>query len=187
MLHKVSLRREVAEDTPPCIQRASIIQGDGGMNTISSQTLQPAHLSQPSQKCILIIDDSATVRKIIETCLSRENFVVKGFSDGVEAMRWLALPESPIPDLVWLDVGLPKMDGYAVAHYLKSRPRFRDTAIVMLTRRNGIIDRLKGRLAGATCYLTKPFKTQEIVSVTQSLLGMTPCKYLRRGRISHDM
>lgn len=176
MLHKVSLRREAAEGTSSGVQRIPVIQSDMGVSAISSPALQTAHLSQPSQQCILIIDDSATVRKIIETCLGRENFVVKGFSDGVEAMHWLALPESPIPDLVWLDVGLPKMDGYAVARYLKGKPQFRDTEIVMLTRHNGVIDRLKGRLAGATCYLTKPFKTQDIVSVTQSLLGMAPSR-----------
>ncbi len=123
-------------------------------------------------KLIMVIDDSATVRKIVETCLGREGFEVKGFSDGVEAMRWLTEPQSRVPDLVVLDIGLPKMDGYEVARRLKTKPQFSNTVIIMLSRRDGVIDRLKGRLAGAKDYLTKPFKTQDIISVIESHLGI---------------
>jgi DNA-binding response OmpR family regulator len=120
----------------------------------------------------MVIDDSTTVRKIIETCLGRQGFQVLGFPDGVEAMRWLMEPTSRVPDLVLLDIGLPKMDGYEVARRLKIKPQFSNTVIVMLSRRDGMIDRLKGRLAGAKDYITKPFKTQDIISVTESYLGM---------------
>jgi twitching motility two-component system response regulator PilG len=123
-------------------------------------------------KMVMIIDDSATVRKIVETCLKREGFEVKGFSDGVEAMFWFTQPNSRIPDLVLLDIGLPKMDGYEVARRLKSKPPFANTVIIMLSRRDGVIDKLKGRLAGAKDYITKPFKTQEIVTLVESYLGI---------------
>lgn len=123
-------------------------------------------------KLVMVIDDSITVRKIIETCLGRQGFQVLGFPDGVEAMRWLMEPTSRIPDLVLLDIGLPKMDGYEVARRLKIKPQFNNTVIVMLSRRDGMIDRLKGRLAGAKDYITKPFKTQDIISITESYLGM---------------
>jgi twitching motility two-component system response regulator PilG len=122
-------------------------------------------------KLVMVIDDSPTVRKIVETCLRREGFEVIGFSDGVEAMRWLMEPQSRVPDLVLLDIGLPKMDGYEVARRLKSKPQFGNTVIVMLSRRDGVIDRLKGRLAGAREYISKPFKTQELISVVESYLG----------------
>lgn len=122
-------------------------------------------------KLVMVIDDSATVRKIVETCLRREGFDVKSFPDGVEAMRWLTEPEARIPDLVILDIGLPKMDGYEVARRLKTKPQFSNTVIVMLSRRDGMIDKLKGRLAGAKDYLTKPFKTQDIIAVIESHLG----------------
>jgi twitching motility two-component system response regulator PilG len=123
-------------------------------------------------KLIMVIDDSITVRKIIETCLGRQGFQVLGFPDGVEAMRWLMEPTSRVPDLVLLDIGLPKMDGYEVARRLKIKPQFSSTVIVMLSRRDGMIDRLKGRLAGAKDYITKPFKTQDIITITESYLGM---------------
>ena len=125
-------------------------------------------------KLVMVIDDSTTIRKIIETCLGRQGFQVVGFPDGVEAMRWLMEPTSRVPDLVLLDIGLPKMDGYEVARRLKIKPQFSNTVIIMLSRRDGMIDRLKGRLAGAKDYITKPFKTQDIISVIESYLGGIP-------------
>lgn len=123
-------------------------------------------------KLIMVIDDSTTVRKIVRTCLSREGFSVVDFPDGVEAMRWLSQPNARIPELVILDIGLPKMDGYEVARRLKSKPQFSNTVIIMLSRRDGVIDRLKGRLAGAKDYISKPFKTQDIISVIESYVGI---------------
>src|SRR5205823_3586150 len=123
-------------------------------------------------KLVMVIDDSATVRKIVETCLRREGFEVKSFPDGVEAMRWLTDPQARIPNLVLLDIGLPKMDGYEVARRLKTKPQFANTVIIMLSRRDGVIDRLKGRLAGAKDYISKPFKTQDIISVIESYVGI---------------
>ncbi len=121
----------------------------------------------------MVIDDSPTVRKIIETCLRREDFAVRGFTDGVEAMRWITNdPEARVPDLVLLDIGLPKMDGYEVARRLKAKPAFSNTIIIMLSKRDGVIDRLKGRLAGAKDYITKPFKTQELIAVIQEQLNV---------------
>ncbi|HZT98818.1 MAG TPA: response regulator [Ktedonobacteraceae bacterium] len=128
----------------------------------------------PQNPLILVIDDSQTVRKILEVCLSREGFRVKSFPDGVEAMRWIIEDRSHTPDLIWLDIGLPKMDGYEVARHMKSKPRFNNTIIVMLSRRDGMIDRLKGKLAGAKAYLSKPFTTQDIIKVTQFYLGLAP-------------
>ncbi|GCE47990.1 twitching motility two-component system response regulator PilG [Thermosporothrix hazakensis] len=125
-----------------------------------------------SNKLVMVIDDSATVRKIIETCLGRAGFQVCSFNDGVDAMRWLTTnSDAQVPDLVLLDIGLPKVDGYEVARRLKNKPQFANTVIVMLSRRDGVIDRLKGRLAGAKDYITKPFKTQEVVAIVESHLG----------------
>jgi DNA-binding response OmpR family regulator len=64
------------------------------------------------------------------------------------------------------------MDGYEVARRLKSKPQFGNTVIVMLSRHDGMIDKLKGRLVGAKDYLTKPFKTQDIIAVTEAHLGV---------------
>jgi len=124
-------------------------------------------------KLVMIIDDSLTVRKIIETSLRREGFDCVSYADGIEALR--ALTEQRlkrIPDLVILDIGLPKMDGYEFARRLRTKPQFNSTIIIMLTSRDGVIDRLKGRLAGAKDYITKPFRTQDVITILHTHLGV---------------
>src|SRR6266700_1774846 len=98
-------------------------------------------------KRVMVIDDSPTIRKIVETCLRREGFHVIGFADGVEALKWLVSPQGCPPDLLLLDINLPKMDGYEVARHLKAKPQYKSIPIIMLTRRDGLVDRLKSRLA----------------------------------------
>jgi len=120
---------------------------------------------------IMVIDDSATIRNILRVSLGREKFPVITFADGVEAMRWFALPEARIPDLVLLDIGLPKLDGFEVARRLKSRPQFHHTTIIMLSRHDGVLNHLKARLAGATGYLTKPFTTRQLLQVIETYLA----------------
>lgn len=122
-------------------------------------------------KLIMVIDDSTTVRKIIATSLQREGFAVVSFPDGIEAIRWLARPDARIPDLVTLDIGLPKLDGYAVARRLKAKREFSQTVLIMISRRNGVVDRLKSRLAGAKEYIAKPFKTRDVLAVIESYIG----------------
>jgi twitching motility two-component system response regulator PilG len=124
-------------------------------------------------KLVMIVDDSLIVRKIIETSLKREGFESISFSDGIEVLR--AITEQRfrrIPDLVVLDIGLPKMDGYEFARRLKSKPQFNHTVIIMLTSHDGVIDRLKGRLAGAKEYIVKPFRTQDVISAIHTHLGV---------------
>lgn len=123
-------------------------------------------------KLVMIIDDSLTVRKIIETSLKREGFESVSYGDGIEAMKALTAPDVRIPDLVILDIGLPKMNGYEIARRLKTKQQYNNTVIIMLTGRDGMLDRLKGRLAGAKDYITKPFRTQEVMSVVHSHLGV---------------
>jgi len=131
------------------------------------------HNQKSSQtKLVLVIDDSPTVRNIVQVCLSRAGYQVKGFHDGVEALQWLVSPQGCLPALVFLDIGLPKMDGYEVAQYFKVRPQWKDTVIVMLTRRDGVLERLKARLVGAKGYMVKPFKTQEMLAVAATYLGV---------------
>ena len=120
---------------------------------------------------VMVIDDSPTIGKILEVCLRRAGYDVKSFLDGVEALCWLNTAEAHIPDLVFIDLGLPKLDGYEVIRLLKARPALKHAILVILSRRDGVLDRLKGRLVGAHAYLTKPFKTQEILAVVQAHLG----------------
>lgn len=119
---------------------------------------------------VMVIDDSLTIRKLLDICLRRAGYEVQCFQDGVEAFRWLSLPERMIPALVLVDLNLPKMDGYEIIRLFKANPAFTQTIFVILSQRDGILDRLKGRLAGAHAYLTKPFKTDQVVAVIQASL-----------------
>lgn len=117
---------------------------------------------------VMVIDDSPTICKIIEVCLGREGFEVKTFSDGVEALCWLHdNPAMPAPALAFIDLNLPKMDGYAVARCLKARAGLHDLVIVIISRRSGVLDHVKARLVGASNYIAKPFTTQVIIAVTR--------------------
>ena|SRR5712692_5208767 len=116
---------------------------------------------------VMVIDDALVVRTILDTCLRRAGYQVKCFEDGLQALGWLNTSEARIPDLIIVDLGLPRLDGYEIIRLLKARPALEDTALVILTGRDGILDRIKGRLVGAHAYLTKPFRTQTIVEVVQ--------------------
>ncbi len=122
--------------------------------------------------CIVVIDDSLVIRKILDVALRRAGYEVQCFPDGVEALRWLARPEADIPALVLVDLGLPKLDGYEVIRLLKARPSLQDTSLVILSARDGVLDRLKGRLLGVQTYLTKPFKTEQVLSVIRAYVDV---------------
>ncbi len=120
---------------------------------------------------VIMIDDSPTVRKILEVCLGRVGYQVRSFRDGMELLSWLMTPEARIPALVVVDLMLPKMDGYTLIRHLKAKPAFAHTVFVILTGRAGILDKLKGRLSGAQVYLTKPFRTADILATVHTSLG----------------
>jgi len=122
---------------------------------------------------IFVIDDSLVVRKTLEFSLRQAAVEVISFNDGIEALRWMTTPEARIPNLVFVDISMPKMNGYEVIRRFKSKPTFANTIFVMLTRRDGIIDSLKSRLVGATVHMTKPFKTQDILKVVSEQLHIS--------------
>lgn len=114
---------------------------------------------------VVIIDDSIVVRKIVETTFRRAGILCTGYPDGVEALQDLKRWQDDLPDLIFLDIGLPKLDGYDVLRLLRASPNFDRTAVIMLSAHDGILDRLKSRLAGARGHIVKPFKIQELLSV----------------------
>jgi DNA-binding response OmpR family regulator len=118
----------------------------------------------------LVIDDSATVRKIMEMCHRRSGFAIQTFADGVEALRWLSANQAIIPSLIYLDIEMPRMDGFEVARALHTKSAFASVPILMFSSRDKTLDRLKGRLVGARGYVTKPFREQEILAITRSYL-----------------
>jgi DNA-binding response OmpR family regulator len=119
----------------------------------------------------MVIDDSRTVRAVVEACLTRDGFRVSAFPDGLTAMLAMARGEVEVPQLVLLDIGLPKMDGYEVARALRSKEDFSRTVLVMLSAHDGVIDKLRGRLVGASAFIPKPFPVRQVLEVVRSFLG----------------
>lgn len=130
----------------------------------------PGESAERVGELLIVIDDSLTIRKILDICLRRAGYRVRCFQDGIEAFRWLSSPEATIPALMLVDLTLPKMDGYTIIRLLKAKPAFAQTIFVILSQRDGILDRLKGRLAGAHVYLTKPFKNDQLVAAIRTSL-----------------
>ena len=136
---------------------------------------------------VMVIDDSLVIRKILEICLHRADYEVKSFADGMEALRWLNTGDARLPDLIIVDLGLPKLDGYEVIRLLKARPDLAHTRLVILSQRDGILDRIKGRLVGADVYLTKPFQTDQLLAViSASLANALPHVEQARRLGSHE-
>ena len=102
---------------------------------------------------IMIVDDSPTVRKIMEFTLQQEGYHGVSFPDGIEAFKWLHEHQDAVPLLIFVDVEMPKMSGYTLTRHLTQKPRFHHTPILLMSSRNGVIDKLKARLAGAADYL----------------------------------
>ena len=119
------------------------------------------------QGFVVIIDDSPTICKILETCLHREGHQAISYLNPVQALWALLGGEIACPDALFVDLALPQMDGYEVIKRLRARPEFTATPIIAISGRDGVLDRLKARLAGANDYVTKPFKTQHIVALVQ--------------------
>jgi DNA-binding response OmpR family regulator len=120
--------------------------------------------------CVAIIDDSVVVRKIVETSMSRSGIPCLSFCDGYEALRAFRTDMQRPPDLVFLDINLPRVDGYDLLRLLRSHPGFDEMAIVILSSRDSVLDRVKCRLAGARAYLIKPFRTQDLLAMVATYL-----------------
>src|SRR5690242_20419839 len=141
------------------------------------QTARPSQIEgvdpptpAPLAPSVMVIDDSQTVRTVVEASLTRHGYRVVAFGDGLAAMGALARGEVTVPNLLLLDIGLPKMDGYEVARILRSKADFDRTVLVMLTAHDGVLDRLRGRLVGASAYITKPFKVQQVVEAVRTFI-----------------
>ncbi len=116
---------------------------------------------------VLVVDDSVTVRTIIQRTLQQDSLTLTFAADGLSALAAVA---DVSPAVILLDIHLAYMDGFAICQQLRKKALYRDIPIVMLTSKNGLFDRMCGRLVGATDYLTKPFDPEVLVRVVQKHL-----------------
>lgn len=117
---------------------------------------------------ILVVDDSKTIRRSAEVLLSKAGCEVQLAEDGFEALGKVV---SFKPDLVFVDIMMPRLDGYHTCALIKNNPQLRDTPVVMLSSKDGLFDRAKGRLVGAQLYLSKPFTADELIGAVRASLS----------------
>ena len=114
-------------------------------------------MSDPSQLAgvkVMVIDDSNTIRRSAEIFLGQAGARVILAEDGFDALAKIADHE---PDLIFCDILMPRLDGYQTCALIKKSPKYRDIPVVMLSSKDGLFDRARGRMVGSDLYLTKPF------------------------------
>ena len=116
---------------------------------------------------IMVIDDSQTIRRTAETLLAKEGFTVVTAQDGFEALAKIA---DHHPDLIFIDIMMPRLDGYQACALIKSNPRYSATPVIMLSSKDGLFDRARGRIVGSDEYLTKPFTRDELLGAVRTYL-----------------
>jgi len=114
---------------------------------------------------ILVVDDSKTIRRTAETLLAKQGCEVFTAVDGFDALAKIADHK---PDLIFVDIMMPRLDGYQTCSLIKHNKMFRETPVIMLSSKDGLFDRARGRLVGSEQYLTKPFTKDELLGAIQS-------------------
>lgn len=113
---------------------------------------------------ILVVDDSATIRRSAETMLASEGCEVITAENGFEALSKITRHH---PDLIFIDIMMPRLDGYQTCAIIKNNADFRETPVVMLTSKDGLFDMARGRVVGSDQYLTKPFTREELLGAVK--------------------
>ncbi len=148
----------------------------GHVNTIAIRLaeMQRQHENydaMPKGKKILVVDDSPTVRKLISGKLEKSGHVVVCAVDGVDALAKL---EEDMPDLVLLDITMPRMDGYEVCKQIRANAAGRNLPVVMISGKDGFFDKVRGRMAGTSGYVTKPFGPETLMKALETYLLPEP-------------
>jgi twitching motility two-component system response regulator PilG len=111
---------------------------------------------------VMIIDDSNTIRRTAEALLKKAGYEVFTAADGFEAMSMIT---DNLPDIIFVDIMMPRLDGYQTCQLIKNNKRFKDTPVIMLSSKDGLFDRARGRIAGSEEHVNKPFTQEELIDV----------------------
>ena len=117
---------------------------------------------------VMVIDDSKTIRRTAETLLKKVGCDVITASDGFEVLSKIADTQ---PDIIFVDIMMPRLDGYQTTALIKNNKVFKTTPVVMLSSKDGLFDRARGRIVGSEQYLTKPFTKEELLGAIKDLVN----------------
>ncbi|MBL4780664.1 MAG: twitching motility response regulator PilG [Porticoccaceae bacterium] len=117
---------------------------------------------------VMIIDDSNTIRRTAETILSKAGCEVVTAIDGFDSLAKIV---DVVPDVIFVDIMMPRLDGYQTCALIKNNHEFKKTPVIMLSSKDGLFDKAKGRIVGADEYLTKPFSKNELFEVLERIVA----------------
>jgi twitching motility two-component system response regulator PilG len=109
---------------------------------------------------VMVIDDSNTIRRSAEIFLAQAGYQVLLAEDGFDALSKIS---DHHPDLIFVDIMMPRLDGYQTCALIKKNPRYAGTPVIMLSSKDGLFDRARGRMVGSDEYLTKPFTKDSLL------------------------
>ncbi len=139
------------------------------------QTTKNAMMTNSAQqKTILVVDDSATICKLVTITLDKHGYRVICAPDGLEGLSYL---NDVHPSLILLDITMPRMDGYQLCRIVKGNPATLHIPVVMLSGKDGFFDKVRGRAAGATDYITKPFEPDTLLQIVRKCLDGDPTNH----------
>ncbi len=115
----------------------------------------------------MVIDDSKTIRRTAETLLSKAGCDVVTATDGFEALAKIADHK---PHIIFVDIMMPRLDGYQTCALIKHNNVFKNTPVIMLSSKDGLFDRARGRIVGSEQYLTKPFSKDELLGAIREFV-----------------
>jgi twitching motility two-component system response regulator PilG len=119
---------------------------------------------------VMVIDDSNTIRRSAEIFLLQAGFQVVLAEDGFDALAKIADHQ---PDVIFVDIMMPRLDGYLTCALIKKHAKFKSTPVVMLSSKDGLFDRARGRMVGSDQYLTKPFTKDTLIGAVNAFLNKT--------------
>lgn len=117
---------------------------------------------------VMVIDDSKTIRRTAETLLKKSGCEVVTATDGFEALSKILEHR---PNIIFVDIMMPRLDGYQTCALIKNNKLFKETPVIMLSSKDGLFDRARGRIVGSEQYLTKPFTKDELLGAITKYVG----------------
>ena len=137
-----------------------------GETSVNQPTPAQGNSSAPIK--VLVIDDSNTIRRSAEMFLRQAGYEVILAEDGFDALSKIADHQ---PRLIFVDIMMPRLDGYQTCSLIKHNKVFRSIPVIMLSSKDGLFDRARGRIVGSEYYLTKPFTKDELLSAIETHVG----------------
>ena len=119
---------------------------------------------------VMVIDDSKTIRRSAETLLKKAGCEVVTAIDGFEALAKITVHK---PDIIFVDIMMPRLDGYQTCALIKNNQTFKATPVIMLSSKDSIFDRARGRIVGSEKYLTKPFSREDLINAITTHVNRT--------------